>query len=226
MESAVKSIRHMDEFGKRRIKRIWFFILTIAIGWYYYMTDNVGLFSVIVIINIFLCFQLIGKKNKPFRDFYSVMIRFLVTDLGIFLGWLMIQYSIVHHVEIRGTSGILVSCLLLSAGTAYFISQYHPLSKEHLKLIDQLLSVEKEIDSVIFMSTNLQVNGSGNVEHRFPLIEVGNTKLRQAEKDEILLVFLHRSKFTWSKEYHYDENRTDSFSRNICLVKKNSITKL
>lgn len=190
------------------------------------MTDNGGLFSVIVIGNLFMCFRLMINKNKPFRDFYSVMIRFLIIDLGIFLGWLMIQNSIVHSVEIRGTSGVLVSCLLLNVGTAYFISHDHPLAKEHLKLIDQLLSVEKEIESVIFMNTYLQVNGYGNGEYELPLREVGNTKLRQAEKDEILLVFLHRSKFTWSKEYHYSENRTDSFGRNICLVKKNSITKL
>lgn len=190
------------------------------------MTDNGGLFSVIVLVNILMCVHQLFKKSKQASDFYSMIIRFLGVDLGIFLVWITIQYSITHHVEVTVTSGVLVSCLLLSVGTAYSISQFHPLSKGHLKLIDQLLSVEKEIDSVIFMNTYLQVSGYAKVESEFQLIEVGNTKLRQVEKDEILLVFIHRSKFMWNKEYHYDENRTDSFGRNICLVKKNSITKL
>ena len=226
MESVGKSIRHLNEFGQRRIKRIGFLTVIIAIGWYFYVTDNVNLFSVIVLINILMSVQQMLKKNKQFSDFYSMMIRFLIIDLGIFLGWITIQISITHHIEVTVTSWGLVSCLLLSVGTAYFISQYHPLSKRHLKLVDQLLSGEKEIDSVIFMNTYLQLNEYGNVEHRLPLTEYGNAKLKQVEKDEILLVFLHRSKFTWNKEYQYDENRTDSFGRNICLVKKNSITKL
>jgi len=221
-----KGIRHLDDFNKRRIERIGLFTLIITIGWYFYVSDNVGIFIGIVLTNLVMCLHLMVKKNKQFSDFHSVVIRFLVIDLGIFLGWIMMQYSITHHIEVTLASGVLVNCILLSVGAAYFISQYHPLSKGHLKLIDQLLSVEKEVESVIFMNTYLQVNGSGNVEYRLPLIELENTKLRQAEKDEILLVFLHQSKFTWSKEYHYDANRTDSFGRNICLVKKNSITKL
>lgn len=226
MESVGKSIRHLDEFNKRRIERIGLFTVFICIGWYFYVFDNGALFSMIVLANIFMSVHQLFKRNKQVSDFHSTMVRFLVIDLGIFLGWIMIQYLITHHIEVTVTSGVLVSCILLSVGTAYSISQYHPLSRGHLKLIDQLLSGEKEIDFVIFMNTYIQVNGYGNVEYRLPLIEYGNTKLRQAEKDEILLVFLHRSKFTWNKEYHYDENRTDSFGRNICLVKKNSITKL
>jgi len=226
VESAGKGIRHLDEFDRRRIKRIGIFTVIIAIGRLFYVTDNGGLFSVIVLVNILMCVHQLFKKNKQVSDFYSMMIRFLGVDLGIFLGSLTVQYSVDHFIDGRVTSWVLMSCLLLSVGTAYFISQYHPLSKGHLKLIDQLLSGENEIDSVIFMSTYLQVNGYGNVEHRLPLIEYGNTKLKQVEKDEILLVFLHRSNFTWNKEYHYNENKIDSFGRNICLVKRNTITKL
>ena len=226
MRSAESVIRHDDKLIKRRIILISFVVSMLLSGWILYSSGNLIFLSLFFLVNLILTMYLAFKKTIIVSRSREITILVVSVDFAVCLSWVGLCYYLAHPIDATSISYIFLTGTLSSMGISYFISRVYPLSPGHRELINQLLSDEDKIDSIKFMSTYLEMSWKGEVIRQYMFIDVGNTKLKQVEKDEILLVFRHRSKYKWNIHDHDDDHKTDSFGRNIVLKKENSIAKL